>query len=141
MAVSFRLLGGLSLYKKMFRCEARSIEPVILYPAFLSAVAFLIYGFLCVFTSHMRDEFERFGMARFRLLTGALEILGATGTLVGLFWMPLFIFSTLGLGTLMLLGLITRIRLKDPVLQMLPAFVLMLVNYFLAGAVSIFSDQ
>lgn len=89
----------------------------------------------------MRDEFERFGMARFRILTGALEILGATGTLVGLFWMPLFIFSTLGLGTLMLLGLITRIRLKDPVLQMLPAFVLMLVNYFLAGAVSILSDQ
>jgi hypothetical protein len=83
----------------------------------------------------MRDEFERFGMARFRLLTGILEILGAIGTLVGLWWMPLFIFSTLGLGTLMLLGLVTRMRLKDPVLQMLPAFLLMAVNYALAGTV------
>jgi hypothetical protein len=90
---------------------------------------------MCVFTSHMRDEFERFGMARFRLLTGILEILGAIGTLVGLWWMPLFIFSTLGLGTLMLLGLVTRMRLKDPVLQMLPAFLLMAVNYALAGTV------
>ncbi len=97
-------------------------------------MAFLIYGFLCVFTSHMRDEFERFGMAKFRILTGIIEILGAAGTLLGLFWTPLFIFSTLGLGTLMLLGLVTRVRVRDPIVQMLPALSLMVVNYTLAGA-------
>jgi hypothetical protein len=84
----------------------------------------------------MRDEFERFGVAKFRLLTGILEILGAIGTLIGLLWTPLFIFSTLGLGTLMLLGVITRIRVKDPVSQMLPAFILMSLNYALAGMVA-----
>jgi hypothetical protein len=97
-------------------------------------VAFLIYGFLCVFTSHMRDEFERFGMSKYRLLTGILEILGALGTLIGLFWTPLFIFSTLGLGTLMFLGLVTRVRVRDPIVQTLPAFSLMVLNYTLAGA-------
>jgi hypothetical protein len=82
----------------------------------------------------MRDEFERFGMAKFRILTGIIEILGAAGTLLGLFWTPLFIFSTLGLGTLMLLGLVTRVRVRDPIVQMLPALSLMVVNYTLAGA-------
>ena len=81
----------------------------------------------------MRGEFERFGMAKFRIITGILEILGALGTLLGLFCAPLFIFSTLGLGTLMLLGVVTRIRVKDPVLQMLPAFILMVVNFWLAA--------
>ena len=82
----------------------------------------------------MRGEFERFGMAKFRIVTGILEILGAVGTLLGIFWAPLFIFSTLGLGTLMLLGVVTRIRVKDPVLQMLPALTLMIMNFILAGA-------
>jgi hypothetical protein len=82
----------------------------------------------------MRNEFERFGMAKFRIMTGILEILGAAGTLLGLLWTPLFIFSTLGLGTLMLLGLVTRVRVRDPIVQMLPAFSLMVLNYTLAGA-------
>jgi len=81
----------------------------------------------------MRGEFERFGMAKFRIITGILEILGAVGTLLGLLWAPLFIFSTLGLGTLMLLGVVTRIRVQDPVLQILPAFILMVVNFWLAA--------
>lgn len=71
-------------------------------------------------------------MSKYRLLTGILEILGALGTLIGLFWTRLFIFSTLGLGTLMLLGLVTRVRVKDPVMQMLPALILMIVNFGLA---------
>lgn len=64
-------------------------------------------------------------------MTGWLELLGGLGTLIGFQFKFLFIFSTAGLGTLMLMGLIVRIRLKDPIPQLMPAFILMTINFYL----------
>ena len=50
----------------------------------LSAVAFLFYGIVCVSTSHMKVEFERYGLARFRVLVGVLECLGGHWGLSGI---------------------------------------------------------
>lgn len=79
----------------------------------------------------MVQEFKRYQLERFRILTGYLEVLGGLGTLIGFQYKPLFIFSTAGLGILMLMGLIVRIRLNDKTIQMLPAFILMCANFFL----------
>jgi hypothetical protein len=98
---------------------------------YLSAIAFIIYGSLILLTGHMRSEFERYGMTRFRLLTGILELLGGIGLLVGLYYNPLYLLSSLGLSTLMLMGTITRMRVQDKVLEILPAILLMLINLFL----------
>ena len=43
----------------------------------LTAIAFLVYGLCCIFSGHMVVEFERYRLARFRMLTGYLQILGA----------------------------------------------------------------
>jgi hypothetical protein len=79
----------------------------------------------------MVQEFKRYQLEPFRILTGYLELMGGLGTLIGIHYKPLFIFSTAGLGILMLMGLIVRIRLNDKTIQMLPAFILMCANFFL----------
>ncbi len=79
----------------------------------------------------MREEFKRYNLERYRVLTGFLELLGGVGTLIGLRSNPIYYVSTTGLATLMLLGLFVRIKLKDPVIEMLPALILMLVNIYL----------
>jgi hypothetical protein len=96
----------------------------------LSIMAFLIYGSSCLLSDGMAAEFERFGLSRFRRLTGGLEVLGAFGLMAGYFLPWLVIVASGGLSLLMILGIITRIRIRDSWTAMLPAFVLLLINLF-----------
>lgn len=98
---------------------------------YLSGLSFIFYGCMILMTSHMIKEFERYGMSRFRLLTGVLELLGGLGLLVGLYARPIFLVASLGLAVLMFMGTITRIGVKDRAVEIIPAFVLMLINFYL----------
>lgn len=105
----------------------------------LTIVSFYAYGVNCSFTSHMVTEFERYGLAPFRRLTGYLQILGATGLLVGMLALPAIGFvAALGLSVQMLLAFCVRVRIKDSVLQCLPSFIYMSIN---AGLVFGFLSQ
>lgn len=97
----------------------------------LSATSFLVYGALCLFSAHMVREFHRFGLARFRVLTGTLEMLGGAGLLIGLLYAPLLCVAAFGLTLLMLLGVGVRLRVRDGVWLTLPAFLLLCVNGYL----------
>ncbi len=79
----------------------------------------------------MKLEFKRYQMERFRTLVGYLEFAGGAGLLIGLTYHPLMLISSLGLALLMLMGTITRIRVRDPLLETIPAFILMLINSYL----------
>jgi hypothetical protein len=98
-----------------------------------SALAFIFYGLLCLLMDNMRTEFLRYRLERFRKLTGALELLGGTGQLVGLAYPFLLQFSSAGLALLMFLGVIVRIRTRDPIVQIFPAFGLMLLNVWIVA--------
>lgn len=50
----------------------------------LSALSFLFYGISYFTSQKLKDEFRRYGLAKFGPLTAVLEILGATGLVVGL---------------------------------------------------------
>jgi len=114
---------------------APAVTVALLVTTVLSAVLFLGYGAVVLLTGGMREEFERFGLARFRLATGVLEVLGGAGLLVGLVRNELLVVASAGLALLMLLGVLTRIRVKDPVAEVVPAAALLLANGFiLAGA-------
>ena len=97
----------------------------------VSAALFLVYGLLCLFSNGMQEEFTRYGLSRFRRLTGALEVLGGAGLLVGLLVPTTMLVASGGLALLMLLGVIARIRVRDPLLEMLPAIVLLVMNVFI----------
>ena len=103
----------------------------MIYLVIISAVAFITYGLLCTFSGHMAKEFERYGLSKFRVLTGILEVLGGTGILLGLLYKPLLIFSAGGLTLLMFLGIITRIRVSDPIIETIPAFILFILNGYI----------
>ncbi len=99
----------------------------------LSGVAFVVYGISCLASQSMVREFTRFGLARFRVLVGALEVLGGAGLLIGLWYhLPLLAASAAGLALLMALGVGVRLRMRDGVLLTLPALVLFVVNGYLA---------
>lgn len=96
----------------------------------LLSVTFLVYGLLCLTSLSMEREFSRFGLERLRTLTGWLEVLGGIGLLIGLKWPPALWVSAGGLALLMLCGVGVRISVSDGVVQILPAFCLMLVNLY-----------
>jgi hypothetical protein len=99
----------------------------------LTSVSFLYYGINCLFSKKMMLEFERFGLTPLqRQLTGIFQLLGSVGLLVGL-WQPLTgLVASSGLALLMLLGFLTRIKIRDGVVQSLPALLFMLLNAYLA---------
>jgi hypothetical protein len=95
---------------------------------FISGLTFIFYGLLCLLTDHMKIEFKRYGFSQFRKLTGTLELLGGAGLLLGQYYTPLLILSAAGLALLMFLGVIVRLKTKDQLIEILPAFILMVIN-------------
>jgi hypothetical protein len=92
--------------------------------AAVSAAAFLFYGLACLFSSKLVAEFERYRLARFRMLVGSLEVAGALGLIAGWWFPPLQTATAAGLCSLMLCGLWARWRIRDPWYAMLPALIL-----------------
>lgn len=95
---------------------------------FISALTFIFYGLLCLLTDHMKIEFKRYGLSQFRKLTGTLELLGGTGLLLGQYYTFLLFLSAAGLALLMLLGVIVRLKTRDQMISIIPAFILMVIN-------------
>jgi len=79
----------------------------------------------------MKNEFKRFGLDKFGLITIILEILGASGLLIGLTYNPILLISSGGLTALMFLGVLVRIKVKDGILLTLPALFFMLLNLYI----------
>jgi len=94
------------------------------------AGSFFFYGFSCLFSGHMIREFERYGLPQFRLLIGTLEITGAAGLVSGYYLPKIQILAASGLALLMLLGFLLRIKIKDSILQTLPAFLFLCLSLF-----------
>jgi len=100
---------------------------------FLSSFAFIYYGFECLTSQKMKDEFARFGLKNQRPLTGYLQLLGGSGLLLGYFFSPILVFvSASGLALLMFLGFGVRIKIKDSIAESLPSFILGLINVFIS---------
>lgn len=99
-----------------------------------SALSFYGFGVACLTTQSMRVEFTRYGLGGYRVLTGWLQLLGASGLVLGI-WLPTVGFAAaLGISLQMLAGLGVRIRIRDKWLQCLPAAFYCILNGGLAAA-------
>lgn len=96
------------------------------------AISFYLYGWGCLKTEHMVREFKRYGLAEFRKLTGNLQLLGATGLIVGLLVPAIGGLAAAGLSLQMACGLGVRIRIKDSWFSCLPAIIYMTLCGWLA---------
>jgi len=101
---------------------------------FFTSASFLYYGLSCLISPHLINEFERYGLPQYRVLTGILQLIGAVGITVGLMYPLLGVFAAAGLALLMMAGFITRIKIKDTFLQMFPSFFYILLNAYIASA-------
>lgn len=100
---------------------------------FFSALSFVFFGIGCFFAPHMKIEFTRYGLAKYRNSVGALQLFGAFGLILGHYFSPpLRIVAALGLALLMVLGFAVRLKIKDSFLQSTPAFVYALINVYIA---------
>lgn len=97
----------------------------------LSALSFLMYGISYFSSQKLKDEFKRYGLAKFGPLTAVLEILGGTGLLVGLVVPLILSVASGGLAVLMLLGFGVRMKIKDGFWLSLPSFLFMLLNAYI----------
>ncbi|MBK7084839.1 MAG: hypothetical protein IPH53_09300 [Flavobacteriales bacterium] len=82
---------------------------------------------------HMKGEFDRFGVGKLGGFIIALQFLGAAGLLVGFWFQPVMIASSLGLALLMLAGLMRR-KAKDSLWVSLPAFFFLGSNAYIRYA-------
>jgi hypothetical protein len=96
-----------------------------------SGLAFVVYGMLCLVSPSMQAEFARFGLERFRVLTGVLEVLAGVGLLVGLRWSPALWLSAGGVALLMLGVVAMRVVMGDRLGAIAPALVLFVINGYL----------
>ena len=97
----------------------------------LSAAAFAWYGVHCLRSQRMVKEFDRYGAARFRTLTGAVQLAGSVGLFAGLHFRPLTVLASAGLATLMLCGTVVRVVIRDPWYAAIPALSLLVLNSFI----------
>ena len=96
--------------------------------ALLSACAFTYYGLRCILSLQARREYGRYGIPHLRVLNGTLQLFGAGGVLIGLAVPLVGAAAALGLCVMMLLGLNTRRRLRDPWPERIPASLLAVLN-------------
>ncbi|MBT8378508.1 MAG: DoxX family protein [Ignavibacteria bacterium] len=96
----------------------------------ISGVSFIIYGCLLFVSAEMQNEFKRFGLEKFTILTGILELLGGIGMLVGLKFNFILLISSGGLTLLMLLGFGTRLKVKDGFWPSFPSLFFMILNFY-----------
>ena len=97
-----------------------------------TAISFLIYGVSCLRSEHMHQEFQRFGLSRYRTLTGLLQLGGAIGLLAAPLSTTLGAVAAAGLFLLMMLGFVVRIKIRDSLILTLPALTYMLIAGYLA---------
>jgi len=104
------------------------IYQVLILTSFLS---FLFYAIGALTMKSMMLEFERYGLARFRILIACLQLAAVIGLLIGN-WFPIIGFLAAGGLTLqMLLAVIVRIKIKDAFFRSLPAVGYLLINGYL----------
>lgn len=97
----------------------------------ISGASFLYYGVAAIAAKNMQAEFERYGLDKFRALTGYLQLLGGVGLLIGLKIPLILSISAAGLSLLMLMGFAVRIKIGDSFLLSMPSFLFMLLNLYI----------
>ena len=98
----------------------------------LCALSFLVYGLSCLHSPHMVIEFRRYGLAKYRRLTGILQLAAALGLCLGMLLPKIGGLAAAGLALQMACGLGVRVRIGDPWFKCLPAATYMLLCGWLA---------
>lgn len=97
-------------------------------------LSFIGYGTACFLSSRMKREFMRYRLGAQRVVVGLLQWAAGVGLLAGM-WVPwMGQVAAGGLALMMLLAVGVRIRIRDGVLQTMPALFYLMLNAYLCLA-------
>jgi len=95
----------------------------------ISGTSFIYFGISCLTNSFIKSEFKRFGLKKYRVIIGYLQLIGALGLFFGYSYsLILQAAAALGLAILMLMGFIVRIKIRDTINQCIPSLSYALIN-------------
>lgn len=99
----------------------------------LLAFIFLASGMMKITGAKMQVEtFQHLGLPQwFRFLSGIIVLTGVVGLIIGFWEEQLVPFAALGLAIVMFGAVLSHIRVKDSIKDMVPATVLMLLTLLL----------
>ncbi len=93
-----------------------------------TAFSFMIYGFNSFISKRMIDEYKRWGYDKNRKLIGFFQLLGGIGLFIGFKYNLILIISSLSLTIMMVFAIFVRIKIRDNISEILPAFTYLLLN-------------
>ena len=76
----------------------------------------------------MRKEFKRWDLENKRIIIAFCQLMGGAGLLLGLEWNTLLTLSSFSLGVMMLVAIAVRIKAKDDISDILPAFAYLVLS-------------
>lgn len=105
-----------------------AIEFVII----LDSVFFVFYGIHCFISKKLASDFKRFKLPDSqRILTGMLQLFASVGLLIG-FYIPIIgLLAAGGLGLMMLVAFIYRVKMHDSAVETAPSVLFMVLNFWI----------
>jgi putative oxidoreductase len=96
-------------------------------------LAFFMSCFMKFGSKQQVEAFKHYGYPQgFRIVTGVVEVVGAIGLIVGIWYPIVATLAGLWLGVTMLCAVITHIRIKDPGKVMGAPIVLLILSVLVA---------
>lgn len=99
-----------------------------------SAISFIGYGSACFVSGALKQEFVRYGFGSLRTLIGGLQLCAGVGLLAGLSQPWMGRAAAGGLALMMLGAVGVRIKIKDTLVQTIPALFYLVLNGYLFAA-------
>ena len=93
-----------------------------------SAFSFIIYGYSSFMSKRMISEYSRWGFSNQRKIIGFFQLLGGFGLIVGIKVNILLFITSLSFIIMMLFAIVVRIKIKDGIVEILPAITYLFLN-------------
>ncbi|MDG1685036.1 MAG: DoxX family protein [Flavobacteriaceae bacterium] len=93
-----------------------------------TSISFVAYGINSFISKRMKKEFKRWGLENKQKTIACCQLVGGAGLFFGLEWNSILILSSSFLGVMMLVAIGVRIKVKDDISDILPAFAYLVLS-------------
>lgn len=93
-----------------------------------TGLSFVAYGINSFISKRMKSEFQRWNLKKDRKAIASCQLIGGVGLLFGLEWNIMLVLSSSFLGVMMLVAIVVRIKVKDNISDILPAFAYLVLS-------------
>lgn len=91
-------------------------------------LSFVAYGINSFISKRMKSEFQRWNLKKYRKTIASCQLIGGVALLFGLEWNIMLVLSSCFLGVMMLVAIVVRIKVKDNISDILPAFAYLVLS-------------